>query len=884
MLGYEPGLNASMLGIRESDPEWAGKLVLEKGIPHAIEHGSWTGETAFLRTDGHEVPISHVILAHRGASGSVEYLSTIARDMTTRNEAEEELRLQACRQTAVAELGRMAMTSADLQLLYDEACRLLAETLNTPIATILEVLPGGDEVVVRAAVGWPFEMVGMTLPARHGSDAGYTLACDSPVVVSDYAAETRFRPPHLLLEQKILSGVSIVIHGKERPFGVITSMTKSPRSFSENEVLFVQAMANIVGEAIENTTTQEALRESEERYRSLFEHMNEGVAFCRMLFVDGRPWDFIYLMVNGAFERLTGLKNVVGKHVTEVIPGIREADPKLLEIYGQVASTGKPERFEIYVSALEMWFSISVYCPRKECFVAVFDVITERRQAEQRLRASEERFRALVENSSDGIILLDRDGRVFYASPAVTRILGYDVDEVVGLDAFNLIHPDDFDYAREHFNAVSAVGGRPILTESRSRHKDGSWRYLALLWGNRLDDPAVHAIVLNYRDVTERRRSQEEQRRLEEQLEQGRRINSLGRVAATIAHEFNNVLMGIQPFTEIIRRQAGDDKRIWKAAEQISTSVRRGKRVTEEILRFAKPVEPHLEAIDMAKWVTAIEPELCGIAGSTAQITVLVPREPLFARCDPAQMQQVLTNLVINARDAMPSGGAITLSLATSTPEKSLILGLSENERFILLTVRDFGSGIAPEMLERVFEPLFTTKRSGTGLGLAVARQVVTQHGGFIFAENAAGGGTAFHILLPRVDEAYRTAVGAQKTGGRIRRLLLVEDESTVAAGLCSLLELEKIVVRVVEQGREVVHAIEGFAPDAVVLDLTLPDIDGREVFAQIAARWPNLPVVFSTGHGGEADLARELSRDHVGFLRKPYEVAALMAAIERVL
>ena len=172
---------------------------------------------------------------------------------------------------------------------------------------------------------------------------------------------------------------------------------------------------------------------------------------------NGRPWDFIYLMVNGAFERLTGLKNVVGKHVTEVIPGIREADPKLLEIYGQVASTGKPERFEIYVSALEMWFSISVYCPRKECFVAVFDVITERRQAEQRLRASEERFRALVENSSDGIILLDRDGRVFYASPAVTRILGYDVDEVVGLDAFNLIHPDDFDYAREHFNAVSAV-------------------------------------------------------------------------------------------------------------------------------------------------------------------------------------------------------------------------------------------------------------------------------------------------------------------------------------------------------------------------------------------------------------------------------------------
>jgi Signal transduction histidine kinase len=131
-------------------------------------------------------------------------------------------------------------------------------------------------------------------------------------------------------------------------------------------------------------------------------------------------------------------------------------------------------------------------------------------------------------------------------------------------------------------------------------------------------------------------------------------------------------------------------------------------------------------------------------------------------------MQQVITNLVINARDAMPSGGAVTLTLATSTREDNLFNGLSENERFVRLTVRDTGSGIAPEMLDQIFEPLFTTKRSGTGLGLAVARQVLTQHGGFIFAENAPGGGTAFHIFLPRVDEGLSTAVAvaAQKTSG----------------------------------------------------------------------------------------------------------------------
>jgi signal transduction histidine kinase/CheY-like chemotaxis protein len=371
---------------------------------------------------------------------------------------------------------------------------------------------------------------------------------------------------------------------------------------------------------------------------------------------------------------------------------------------------------------------------------------------------------------------------------------------------------------------------------------------------------------------------------MKRQLEQAQRINSLGRAAATIAHEFNNVLMGIQPFAEIIRRRSGDDERIAKAAEQISNSVRRGKRVTDEILRFTNAVAPVLQIINMGEWLTLIEPELHAVAGSKVKRTVVLPPESVFAPCDSAQMQQVITNLVINARDAMPAGGAVSLTLATSAREDSLFTGLSEHERFVHLTVRDAGSGIDPEILEQIFEPLFTTKRSGTGLGLAVARQVLTQHAGFIFAENVRGGGTAFHIFLPQADEGVRTAVAVRKTSGRIRRLLLVEDEASVAAGLSSLLELQKIVVRVVEQGREVVRAIEEFAPDAVVLDLTLPDIDGREVFAQITARWPHLPVVFSTGHSGEADLAQELSRDHVGFLLKPYEVSALMAAIEKVL
>ncbi|MFA6958336.1 MAG: response regulator [Thermoanaerobaculia bacterium] len=511
--------------------------------------------------------------------------------------------------------------------------------------------------------------------------------------------------------------------------------------------------------------------------------------------------------------------------------------------------------------------------------------IAARNRMEEALRRSEEQYRRIVEGAQEGIWMDDAGNRTTFVNPKVVDILGYTTEEMIGRSIFDFIDP----------TAISELESRLLRRRSGLgddydllfRRRDGTSVWTRVTASPLRDASGNFAGSLAMiTDITERLRSQEEHRRMERQLEKAQRINGLGRVAATIAHEINNMLMGIQPFVEIIGRGAGNDERISNATQQISNSVRRGKRVTEEILRFTNAVAPVRQIINMGEWLTLIEPELQAVVGSGVTMTVDLPPENVFAPCDGAQMQQVITNLVINARDAMPGGGAVTLTLATSTGEENLLSGLSEHERFVRLTVRDAGSGIAPEMLEQIFDPFVTTKRSGTGLGLAVARQVLTQHGGLIFAESAPGSGTAFHILLPRADEALHTVVtvAAQKTSGHIRRLLLVEDEVLVAEGLSSLLELEGIIVRVVDQGREVVGAIDEFAPDVVVLDLTLPDIDGREVFAQITLRWPDLPVVFSSGHGGQADLARELARGHVGFLQKPYEVAALMAAIERAL
>jgi PAS domain S-box-containing protein len=187
----------------------------------------------------------------------------------------------------------------------------------------------------------------------------------------------------------------------------------------------------------------EALRESEEHYHSLFDNMLNGYAYCKMLFDQGKPKDFIYLNVNNAFEILTGLKNVTGRKVSEVIPGIEKSDHELFEIYGRVALTGTPERFERYVEALGMWFSISVYSPRKEYFVAIFDVITERKRMEQTLRESEERYRTLFEKSLDAVILTDPSGKgkILSANPAACRMFGRTEQEMVRLSRDDLFAP-----------------------------------------------------------------------------------------------------------------------------------------------------------------------------------------------------------------------------------------------------------------------------------------------------------------------------------------------------------------------------------------------------------------------------------------------------------
>jgi nitrogen-specific signal transduction histidine kinase/CheY-like chemotaxis protein len=383
-------------------------------------------------------------------------------------------------------------------------------------------------------------------------------------------------------------------------------------------------------------------------------------------------------------------------------------------------------------------------------------------------------------------------------------------------------------------------------------------------------------LIINCRDITERRK-------LETQLAQANRLAGLGRLAATVSHEFNNVLMGIQPFVDLIRRTALD-RTSQHATLQITNSIRRGKRISEEILTFTRAVEPARRRVHVRTWLGELETELRALVGTNVRLAILAP-EALALDADVGQLSQVLTNLAINARDA--GATSIRIEASSVTGDGVFPFGVVRDPaRFVHLRVADNGGGIPEAVIANVFEPLFTTKNgSGTGLGLAVAHKIVAGHGGEIFVESTPGRGTVFHVFLPAslsVAPEPGSDNGLQAHPVASCRVLLVEDDPAVAEGISSLLECEGYDVTVAMTGAEALRLVPRIQPDVTILDIGLPDIDGIEVYTRIRAQWPGVGVIFSTGQGDATALEERLP-DHPRALLKPYSVEELIEAINHL-
>lgn len=344
-------------------------------------------------------------------------------------------------------------------------------------------------------------------------------------------------------------------------------------------------------------------------------------------------------------------------------------------------------------------------------------------------------FRAVTETICELIIVAARDGSITYVTPSIRTVLGFDPAERVGHPIGETMHPDDRARFTDDLRDLLRDGSL-TPSEYRFQHQNGSWRTVEVRGRNLLDDRTVRALIFSGRDVSERKRMQKE-------LAQLNRLTGLGRLAAQVAHEFNNVLMAMQASLAILRRRVTDDPQLTRLTDTMTLALGRGRCVTRDLLRYLAPAQVSHTRVDVRDLVRRVSDEIQQLLGSN-ELELQLPSAPLVIEGDPQQLSQVFINLALNARDAMRGEEKGTLTIGVDGPDA---------ERFIRFIVADTGEGIEQQDLQHIFEPLFTTKQAGTGLGLSVVRQIVSAHGGHVFAKSEKGRGTSFYIYIPAARE-----------------------------------------------------------------------------------------------------------------------------------
>jgi PAS domain S-box-containing protein len=508
-------------------------------------------------------------------------------------------------------------------------------------------------------------------------------------------------------------------------------------------------------------------------------------------------------------------------------------------------------------------------------FAKITRDITERLQARSALNESEANFRLLVSGVTDyALFMLDPEGRVTNWNLGAQRIKGYVPDEIIGQHFSRFYTPAD----RESGKPARALR----IARETGRYDEEGWRVRkdgTFFWASVVIDPIRNDAgeLIGFgkitRDITERREAQQKLERMQKQLAESQKMDALGQLTGGVAHDFNNLLMSITGGARLIKRHAVDP-RVIAAAETIEANIRRGAALTRQLLTFARRQQVHPILIDVREAVAAVGEVLTSGLGHTVLSNVNIPDGiwPVYA--DPAELETALINLALNARDAMPNGGEVTISAENRRVEQE-----DGPAECVCITVADTGAGIPEDVIAKVFDPFFTTKPigKGTGLGLSQVHGFANQAGGTVEIASRLGEGTQVTLCLPR-GEGRSAEVEAQDLMPGIGTVLLVEDNPDVAYSSALLLEELGYRVKRVADAEAALYEIEHERIDVVFSDIVMPGkMDGLGLARHLRKMNPAIPVVLATGY---SDAARK-SGVEFPILRKPYELHELSRALE---
>ncbi len=691
---------------------------------------------------------------------------------------------------------------------------------------------------------------------------------------------------HRTLRQRTLAGEAITgVEVRRRcKDGSIVDARLSTAALRDGSGSVIGAMA-IMEDVTDQKHAEEALRQSEERFRAIFDSARLGIVVTS-------PEGHV-VESNRAFRSMVGYS----EQELAVMPFSAYTHPDdlglNLELFEELR-VGARDSYELVKRLIckdgnLRWVHLTTSrvsdSEGRPVLMAVVDDVTEQRQSEEALRASEERYRELFENAHDLMFTFGLDGRYVAVSLSVERILGYAPEELVGRH-FSVVMPmDSAELAREQFARKLSADADTTTYELDLLAKDGSCVPAEVTSRSIRRGDEIVGFQGVARDLRERRA-------LELQLRQAQKMEAVGQLAGGIAHDFNNLLTAVSGYSELLLAKLAPSDPLRRDAEEIRKAGERAAVLTRQLLAFSRRQVLQPKVVDVNDVIQETEAMLRRLIGEHIELETKPSRKLARVRADPGQLGQVIVNLAVNARDAMPDGGRLTIETANVKMAKARAARYPPMPpgAYVRLAVTDTGVGMDAETRARVFEPFFTTKElgSGTGLGLATVYGIVKQSDGFVFATSEPDSGSTFEIFLPSVEDEAEAAAEALRTSPLFgeETILLVEDEDVVRELVREILEANGYSVLEAAQGEEAIAICRGYdGPiDVLLTDVVMPRMGGRELAERVGNERPRTRILFMSGYTQVGFSGQGGLPAGVAFIQKPFSPTALAARVRDVL
>lgn len=827
--------------------------VLSNRDAPAIEH-------RIVRKDGAIRWVSNTPVIHRNSSGDMISYDGVISDITTRKHAEEALRKSEERFKGIA--GNLpgvvfqfyARENGDMGLHY----------INERSLEILGLENNLEEIFERgtACVAPEYRKRFLSSIEKAVNSAG------------KWDFECRFIKP---------SGEEIFIRGISQP------------EVLDHEIVFNGVLMDVT----DRKRAEMALKESRKLYHSMFEENNAVMLLINPKtgrIVDANPAACSFYGYTRQKLRKMIIDEINTLPLEEIFAEVKRADAtrKYHFQFKHRLASGVVRDVEAYAAPIVTGGEVIHY--------SIIHDITERKQAEEALRRNEERFRSMIQNSSDIIVVLNDQGTITYETPSVSRILGYEPGCLIGRSPADFIHEDDLEKTVADLGEVYENANPGTPTEVRFRKADGSWADLEAIGRNLLDFPGINGVVITARDITDRKKAEQERIDMEKRFQHAQKLESLGVLAGGIAHDFNNLLMAILGNLDLTLFDLPSSSKSHRFISQARLAAHRAADLTNQMLAYSGKGKFDMKTFDLSGFVEEMARLLKASISKTITLNLQMNRALPPMTADPGQVQQIVMNLIVNASEAIgENAGVVTITTGLmdcdeACLEQSRLKEKAGPGRYVYLEVKDTGCGMDERTKEKLFDPFFSTKFTGRGLGMSAVLGIVKGHRGAIMIESEPGEGTSIRVMFPASDAQSRPAdpgkisphaleaetVQTQPASGTV---LVVDDEEMVLELCSTMVERLGFSALTASDGREALAVFRRHCDKivCVILDLTMPRMDGMAAFEALKNLKSDVRVIISSGYSEDEVAMRFQGNEPAGFIKKPFEFKVLQSEIARV-